>query len=179
MRIARCGVSRQQSPAQGPALIGLVMLDLNRRKIPLSWRVLQSFPNDEVERRWASPTSDEVDLSQSSTPSLAHRRRDPRSLEPIVRQHYPRPACAVVQLTPSGTAPLFSWPRRSLFSSIAPRRPESSRPLAQGRALPNTDAPILLGEIGRPHRSSEIPIDPCPSQGAPKALSAGEPAQLE
>jgi len=46
MQIARCGVSRQQSPAQGPALIGLVMLDLNRRKIPLSWRVLQSFLNN-------------------------------------------------------------------------------------------------------------------------------------
>jgi hypothetical protein len=50
MQIARCGVSRQQSPAQGPALIGLVMLDLNRRKIPLSWRVLQSFPNNRFER---------------------------------------------------------------------------------------------------------------------------------
>ena len=63
MRIARCGVSRQQSPAQGPALIGLVMLDLNRRKIPLSWRVLQSFPNDEVERRGAAMTTNEADLS--------------------------------------------------------------------------------------------------------------------
>src|ERR1700722_18077405 len=29
--------------------------------------------------------SNEGTLSQSSTPSLAHRRRDPRSLEPIVR----------------------------------------------------------------------------------------------
>src|SRR5665213_972218 len=42
-------------------------------------------PNDEVERRGTSPTSNEADLSRSSTPSLAHRRRDPRSLEPIVR----------------------------------------------------------------------------------------------
>ena len=42
-------------------------------------------PNDEVERRGASPASNEGTLSQSSTPSLAHRRRDPRSLEPIVR----------------------------------------------------------------------------------------------
>ena len=40
--------------------------------------------NDEVERRGASPTTNEADLSQSSTPSLAQRRRNPRSLEPIV-----------------------------------------------------------------------------------------------
>ena len=42
-------------------------------------------PNDEVERRGAAPTSNEADLSQSSTHSLSHRRRDPRSLDPIVR----------------------------------------------------------------------------------------------
>jgi len=41
--------------------------------------------NDEVERRGASPASNEGTLSQSSTLSLAHRRRHPRSLEPIVR----------------------------------------------------------------------------------------------
>src|SRR4029077_16300209 len=44
-------------------------------------------PNDEVERRGASPASNEGTLSQSSTPSLAHRRRDPRSLQPFVRCH--------------------------------------------------------------------------------------------
>jgi hypothetical protein len=44
-----------------------------------------SASNDEVERRgFALPTS-EADLSQSSTPSLAHRRCYPRSLEPMVR----------------------------------------------------------------------------------------------
>src|SRR5580658_7800961 len=42
--------------------------------------------NDEVERRAVAPRSSEVDLSQSSIPSLAHRRRAPRSLEPIVRR---------------------------------------------------------------------------------------------
>jgi hypothetical protein len=41
--------------------------------------------NDEVERRGVAPALIEADLSQSSTPSLAHRRRAPRSLEPIVR----------------------------------------------------------------------------------------------
>src|ERR1700722_6486952 len=41
-------------------------------------------PNDEVEGRGASPTTNEADLFQSSTPSLADRRRPPRSLEPIV-----------------------------------------------------------------------------------------------
>src|ERR1700692_2514953 len=40
--------------------------------------------NDEVERRGASPASNEGTLFQSSTPSLAQRRRDPRSLQPIV-----------------------------------------------------------------------------------------------
>lgn len=44
-------------------------------------------PNDEVERRGVAPTSSEAVLSQSSTPSLAHRRRSPRSREPIVRLH--------------------------------------------------------------------------------------------
>jgi hypothetical protein len=34
--------------------------------------------NDEVERRGASLASNEGTLSQSSTPSLAHRKRDPR-----------------------------------------------------------------------------------------------------
>ena len=43
-------------------------------------------PNDEVERRGASPASNEGTLSQPSTPSLAHRiRQPPRSLEPFVR----------------------------------------------------------------------------------------------
>ena len=44
-----------------------------------------SSSNDEAERRRIAPTTNEADLSQSSTPSLAQRRRDPRSLEPIVR----------------------------------------------------------------------------------------------
>ena len=44
------------------------------------------MPNDAIERRGAAPMTNEADLSQSSTPSLAHRRRDPRSLEPIVRR---------------------------------------------------------------------------------------------
>ena len=43
--------------------------------------------NDEVERRAGASASNECTLSQSSTPSLAHRRRYPRSLEPIVRHH--------------------------------------------------------------------------------------------
>ena len=40
--------------------------------------------NDEVERRGTAATN-EADLSRSSTPSLAHRRCAPRSLEPFVR----------------------------------------------------------------------------------------------
>jgi len=37
------------------------------------------------ERRAVAQTPNEADLSQSSTPSLVHRRYAPRSLEPIVR----------------------------------------------------------------------------------------------
>ncbi len=44
-----------------------------------------SGPNDEVERRGDARAQNEDALSQSSTSSLAYRRRDPRSLEPIVR----------------------------------------------------------------------------------------------
>jgi hypothetical protein len=49
--------------------------------VTLLGHIEEGAPNDEVERRGASPTTNEADLSQSSTPSLAHRRRDPRSLE--------------------------------------------------------------------------------------------------
>ena len=42
--------------------------------------------NDQVERRGYAPRPTEADLSGSSTPSLAHRRRGPRSLEPNVRR---------------------------------------------------------------------------------------------
>src|SRR5258707_470958 len=48
-----------------------------------AWHEMSS--NDEVERRGASRASNEGTLSQSSTPLLAHRRRHPRSLEPLVR----------------------------------------------------------------------------------------------
>jgi hypothetical protein len=41
--------------------------------------------NDEVERRGGALSTNEADLFQSSTPSLAHRRYSPRSLQPIVR----------------------------------------------------------------------------------------------
>ena len=44
-------------------------------------------PNDEVERRGVASTKNRADLSRSSTPSLAHRRRNPRSLESIVRRY--------------------------------------------------------------------------------------------
>src|SRR5580698_1834932 len=61
-----------------------------RTQMEILARRLIMGPNDEVERRGASPASNEGTLSQSSTPSLAHRRRGPRSLEPIVREHaYP------------------------------------------------------------------------------------------
>jgi hypothetical protein len=48
-------------------------------------------PNDEVERRGVATSTNEAALSQSSTPSLAQRRRDPRSLEPIVRRFHRLP----------------------------------------------------------------------------------------
>jgi hypothetical protein len=44
--------------------------------------------NDEVERRGDAATRNEGDLSQSSIPSLAQRRRDPRSLQPLVRRTF-------------------------------------------------------------------------------------------
>jgi hypothetical protein len=42
--------------------------------------------NDEVERRGVALPTNEADLYRSSTPSLAQRRRDSRSLQPIVRR---------------------------------------------------------------------------------------------
>src|ERR1700733_12983682 len=49
-------------------------------------------PNDEVERRGIATTTNEASLSQSSTSSLAYRRHDPRSLEPIVMRSEILPA---------------------------------------------------------------------------------------
>src|SRR5258708_4858083 len=49
-------------------------------------------PNDEVERRGASPAPNEGTLSQSSTPSLVPQSCDPRSLEPIVRRGFGEPS---------------------------------------------------------------------------------------
>src|SRR5258706_7735258 len=57
---------------------GAARLELNSESTHIS-------SNDEVERRGISPTTSEADLSRSSIFSFAHRRRDPRSLEPIVR----------------------------------------------------------------------------------------------
>ena len=56
--------------------------------------------NDEVERRGAATMTNEADLSQSSTPSLAHRRRGPRSLEPIVRRQVAAPAAPATNACP-------------------------------------------------------------------------------
>jgi hypothetical protein len=70
-------------------------------------------PNDEAERRGVAPTTNEADLSRSSTPSLAQRRRGPRSLEPIVRFH----------TTPDG--------KRTSLKRMNPRFPSERRaPLA-------------------------------------------------
>src|ERR1019366_6293233 len=51
------------------------------------WMRAPTFPgsNDEGERRGGAVPESEADLSQSSIPCLAQRRRGPRSLEPIVR----------------------------------------------------------------------------------------------
>jgi hypothetical protein len=48
--------------------------------------VTLTVANVEVEQRGASPTTNEADLSGSSTPSTRYRRRGPRSLQPIVRR---------------------------------------------------------------------------------------------
>jgi len=45
-------------------------------------------PNDEIERRGAAPTTNEADLSQSSTSSFGLPKTRPRSLQPIVRPNY-------------------------------------------------------------------------------------------
>src|ERR1700737_192949 len=44
-------------------------------------RYAEATTNDEVERRGDAAPTNEADLSQSSTPSLAHRSCNPRSLE--------------------------------------------------------------------------------------------------
>ena len=54
-----------------------------RRIEPITWSAtFIASSNDEVERRGIASSPNEAALSQSSIPSLAHRRRHPRSLEP-------------------------------------------------------------------------------------------------
>jgi hypothetical protein len=68
-----------------PNVVPPVLLDKSNCVPDLHVTVpLPSWHSDEVERRGVATTPNEADLSQSSTPSLARRRRDPRSLEPIV-----------------------------------------------------------------------------------------------
>jgi hypothetical protein len=47
-------------------------------------------PNDEVERCGGAQTTNEADLSRSSTPSLAHRRRHPAIARRWLGVHQPR-----------------------------------------------------------------------------------------
>jgi hypothetical protein len=83
--------------------------------------------NDEVERRGASPASNEGTLSQPSTPSLAHRRCDPRSLEPIVSGR-----CGYVSRTDREVASLYL---RQFALPITPRclRTRPARPTWEWR----------------------------------------------
>src|SRR5580658_1691500 len=77
----------------------------------------QVSSNDEVERRGVAPTPNEAALSQSSTPSLAYRRRNPRSLEPIVRR----------------------WRQGAHYMIIGPT-PSTKRAKVAARKLPTTTA---------------------------------------
>src|SRR5271155_1888888 len=110
-------------------------------------------PNDEVERRGASPASNEGTLSQSSIPSLAQRRCAPRSLEPIVR--CPATAC------PFGTSSNCQIRRdsplhRTCISKMPPesRSPrylallKSPQPILADPALPRTLALRALEQAG-------------------------------
>src|ERR1700723_3676885 len=77
--------------------------------------------NDEVERRGVAPASNGADLSRSSTPSLAHRRRDPRSLEPIVRFQIALPSKQLLQLFTREleiTQDACQEPRTKCFASV-------------------------------------------------------------
>src|ERR1700722_19145349 len=58
------------------------------------WRPVP--PNDVVERRGAWMTTNEDALSQSSIPSLTHRRRNPRSVEPIDKRDLQRRSIKVL-----------------------------------------------------------------------------------
>jgi hypothetical protein len=61
-----------------PSVVSPVLLDKSNCVPDLHVTApLPSCHNDEVERRGVAAPANEADLSQSSTPSLAHRRRDP------------------------------------------------------------------------------------------------------
>ena len=84
----RSGAREYREPAPQWPLVELgsqTTWDVLARLALVEVLIHQVSSNDEVERRGASPASNEGILSQSSIPSLVHRRRDPRSLEPIVR----------------------------------------------------------------------------------------------
>ena len=81
--VRSCAMSSSRAWTQGSARE--TKATHSRSRMSPTARRTSCASNDEVERRRASPASNEGTLSQSSTLSLAHRRRDPRSLQPIVR----------------------------------------------------------------------------------------------
>ena len=107
--------------------------------------------NDEVERRGASPESNEGTLSRSSTPTMAHRRRDPRSLEPIVRRYrhtpclMPTPA-PIKRRTPAAPPLAIVYPRwvgaNSYRNTVASASIRPTR--TQPKAVPKTGGCRLI-----------------------------------
>src|SRR5258708_20681897 len=94
--------------------------------------------NDEVERRGDALPTNEADLSRSSIPSLAHRKRDPRLLEPIVRlpHHNAERSAAIEATLPKAQHPL---PEKWLLPA-KPRPPHSPHQPQQSRLRRYTSA---------------------------------------
>jgi len=133
-------------------------MGLTRQERPERRAMPTYASNDQVERRGAASTTNKAGLSQSSTYSLAHRRRDPRSLEPIVRCHptKPRPCPPKLQFLTTSAAPqtqTIRAPLRSILRQPAfPRKRRSrlrvQRSLEMLRRLRATDLPnevVLIG----------------------------------
>src|SRR5580698_1228474 len=102
-------------------------------------------PNSEVERRGASLASSEESLSRPSIPSLAYRRRDPRSLQPIVRRYpsklRPVPTKAAIVWHFSSTTDLAPCGAASAIL-LQPSFPRKRQPGARDHWPPSSD-PVI------------------------------------
>jgi hypothetical protein len=108
--------------------------------------------NDEVDRREVAPTTNEADLSQSSTPPWLTEDATLRSLEPIVRRRRYSEACEVLAYDLTGAPQLEQYAAR-----VSERGYAIAAHLSHTRTRPIFKATISVNVIPAVTRSRVVP----------------------